>query len=181
MEPVYGSKEFLKFLIVVDLATTCTVFVLVYITYASTAWATLLYTEFYGFHGIAAGLLVAVKQVMGEQEMTLFGTFKLSFKVCMGEGWGCMQPTPLDNVDVIRMAPCKQVPIHMPCVTLFLHHLQYIPTIVILLVTAVAAGLKQYEILPFLYFGAYSAWIYLRFFQHQQETGAQVRRLALRQ
>lgn len=51
---------------------------------------------------------------------------------------------------------------------------QYIPITILLLVTGVAAGLQQYEVLPFLYFGFYSAWLYLRFFQRQQETGAQV-------
>jgi hypothetical protein len=53
--------------------------------------------------------------------------------------------------------------------------LQYIPTIVILLATAIAGGLQRYELLPFLYFGSYSAWLYLRFFQVQQDTGMQVK------
>jgi membrane associated rhomboid family serine protease len=81
VEPVYGSLEFLKFLFIVDLVTCCCVFIGVYITYASTAWATLLYTEFYGFHGILAGLLVALKQVMQDQDVMLFGAVKISIKV----------------------------------------------------------------------------------------------------
>ncbi len=34
-----------------------------------------------GFHGILAGIVVAVKQVMPEHEAKLFGFLKLTFKV----------------------------------------------------------------------------------------------------
>jgi len=79
---VYGSLEFLKFLFIVDFATCISVFVLVYITYAATAWGDILYTQFYGFHGILAGLLVALRQVMQDQDVILFGSIKLGIKVC---------------------------------------------------------------------------------------------------
>lgn len=82
VEPVYGSREFLKFIFIVDLATCCSVFVCVYVAYAMTMSGKLLYTEFHGFHGIAAGLLVAMKQVLGEQEAKLFGVLKINIKVC---------------------------------------------------------------------------------------------------
>lgn len=39
------------------------------------------YNKFAGFHGILAGLVVAVKQVMPEHEAKLFGFVKLTFKV----------------------------------------------------------------------------------------------------
>lgn len=39
------------------------------------------YMQFYGFHGILAGIIVAVKQVMPEHEAKLFGVVRLSFKV----------------------------------------------------------------------------------------------------
>jgi hypothetical protein len=81
VEPVYGSKEFLKFILVVDFATCLSVFVCVYITYAATAYGDLLYIKFHGFHGIAAGLLVAVKQVMQDQDVMLFGSLKISIRV----------------------------------------------------------------------------------------------------
>lgn len=129
VEPVYGSKEFLKFLFIVDLATCCSVFLGVYIMYAYTTEGKLLYTEFHGFHGIAAGLLVAVKQILGDQEAKLFGVIQFNTK--------------------------------------------YIPITVIFLASAAVVALQQYQMLPFMYLGAYSAWIYLRFFQHQQETGTQ--------
>ena len=78
---VYGSLEFLKFLFIVDFATCFSVFIVVYITYAATAWGDILYTKFYGFHGIAAGLLVALRQVMQDQEVLLFGSIKIGIKV----------------------------------------------------------------------------------------------------
>mmetsp|Transcript_36298 Transcript_36298/g.91666 ORF Transcript_36298/g.91666 Transcript_36298/m.91666 type:complete len:308 (-) Transcript_36298:710-1633(-) len=99
VEPVYGSKEFLKFLFVVDLLVCCTVFVVVYISYAISASGQLLYTEFSGFHGLIAALLVAVKQIMPHHELKLAGTFKLRVKylpslvlipvvgVCLGLGY----------------------------------------------------------------------------------------------
>ncbi|GAX76137.1 hypothetical protein CEUSTIGMA_g3580.t1 [Chlamydomonas eustigma] len=129
VEPVYGSKEFLKFIFIVDLATCLSVFMSVYITYAATKYGDLLYIKFHGFHGIAAGLLVAVKQVMQDQEMTLFGSFKFSIR--------------------------------------------YLPTVVILISTAVAIALQDAYSIPFMYFGSYSAWLYLRFFQYQQDSEVQ--------
>ncbi len=86
VEPVYGSKETIKFIFIVDFVTCFTVFICVYLAYAASIASNehagdLLYTQFYGFHGVAAGLLVAVKQVMQEQEMALFGILRISFKV----------------------------------------------------------------------------------------------------
>jgi hypothetical protein len=81
IEPVYGSREFIKLLAIVNCATTVCVFVGVYISYAATMNASLLYTEFYGFHGIAAGLLVAVKQILGDQEVKLFGVVRINVRV----------------------------------------------------------------------------------------------------
>jgi hypothetical protein len=39
------------------------------------------YTRFSGFHGVIAGLLVAVKQIMPDQEVKMFGTLKLRARV----------------------------------------------------------------------------------------------------
>lgn len=39
------------------------------------------YSEFNGFHGILAGLLVAVKQIMPDHEVILAGLFKLKARV----------------------------------------------------------------------------------------------------
>eukprot|EP00967_Tisochrysis_lutea_P082436 scaffold114135_cov23-Tisochrysis_lutea.AAC.1 len=64
---------------------SCTVFLAVYVMYATspTARGTLLYTQFSGFHGVTAGLLVAVKQVMPHHEVKLLGPLKFTAKVRM--------------------------------------------------------------------------------------------------
>ncbi|PNW70127.1 hypothetical protein CHLRE_17g706850v5 [Chlamydomonas reinhardtii] len=81
VEPVYGSKEFLKFLFVVDVSINLCVLIGVYIIFAvGKDTGDILYNKFAGFHGILAGLVVAVKQVMPEHEAKLFGFVKLTFK-----------------------------------------------------------------------------------------------------
>lgn len=79
IEPVYGSREFLKFILLVDAMEAVATFVIVYCLFAATANPALLYLQFSGFHGILAGLLVALKQVMPEHEIKLLGF--LGFKV----------------------------------------------------------------------------------------------------
>jgi membrane associated rhomboid family serine protease len=102
VEPVYGSKEFLKFLFVVNVSTGLFVFLGVYVTFAFTQSGKLLYTEFYGFHGIAAGLLVAVKQIMGDQDAKLFGVLKINIKVQDAAGVQHKQPTRIGLYSACR-------------------------------------------------------------------------------
>ncbi|KAG1666228.1 hypothetical protein FOA52_011528 [Chlamydomonas sp. UWO 241] len=128
VEPVYGSKEFLKFISIVNLSCGTAVFVVVYVVFAANPNGTLLYTEFYGFQGIAMGLLVAVKQILGDQDAKLFGAIKINIK--------------------------------------------FLPGILLLAATAGAAALGQSHQLGFLYVGALSSYVYLRYFQPQGETGA---------
>jgi hypothetical protein len=45
-----------------------------------------------------------------------------------------------------------------------------VPSLYVLLAGGACAGLKAYTQLPFLLFGFYFAWLYLRFFQQQPET-----------
>ncbi|GLC33280.1 hypothetical protein PLESTB_000351300 [Pleodorina starrii] len=81
VEPVYGSKEFLKFLFVVDFSVSLCVLAGVYIIFAiGQDTGDILYTKFTGFHGMVAGMVVAVKQVMPEHEAKLFGFVKFTFK-----------------------------------------------------------------------------------------------------
>lgn len=83
VEPVYGSKEYLKFLLVVDLSTNICVLAGVYVYFAAAQderKGDILYKPFCGFHGLLAGLIVAVKQVMPEHEAKLFGVVKFTFK-----------------------------------------------------------------------------------------------------
>ncbi|KXZ48357.1 hypothetical protein GPECTOR_28g764 [Gonium pectorale] len=127
VEPVYGSKEFLKFLFVVDVGVNICVLCCVYILFAlGKDTGDILYLKFTGFHGMLAGLVVAVKQVMPEHEARLFGVVKITFK--------------------------------------------YLPLMFLTTTVGLAAGLKQYMEVPFLVFGTYVAWVYLRFFQQQPDS-----------
>ena len=45
VEPVYGSKEFLSFIAIINLVTSLCTFVAVYITYAATSYGILLYAH----------------------------------------------------------------------------------------------------------------------------------------
>jgi len=49
---------------------------------------------------------------------------------------------------------------------------QYVPSIYVILSTAIIVVLQQWSALPFLYLGTYSSWVYLRFFQQQPESTA---------
>ncbi|KAF6261762.1 eukaryotic integral membrane protein-domain-containing protein [Scenedesmus sp. NREL 46B-D3] len=80
IEPVYGSTEFLKLILVVDFATSTATFCIAYIIFLSAPderKGRTLYSEFSGFHGILAALLVAVKQIMPDQEVILAGFLRL--------------------------------------------------------------------------------------------------------
>ncbi|XP_074591359.1 rhomboid-like protein 19 [Curcuma longa] len=69
LEPLWGSKEFLKFIIVVNLLTSICVFVTAIALYYITREESYLYTPFSGFHGILSGFLVGIKQILPDQEI----------------------------------------------------------------------------------------------------------------
>lgn len=79
IEPIYGSTEFLRMLLVTSTASSTAIFVGVYILYLTSPSkdGDMLYTQFCGFHGVIGGLLVAVKQIMADQEIKLLGVAKL--------------------------------------------------------------------------------------------------------
>ncbi|URE16150.1 serine threonine-protein kinase [Musa troglodytarum] len=72
LEPLWGSKEFLKFIIVVNLLTSICVFVTAIALYYITRQESYLYTPFSGFHGVLSGFLVGIKQILPDQELSLF-------------------------------------------------------------------------------------------------------------
>lgn len=82
IEPVYGSYEYLKFLAMVDTAAGLGAFITVYIAYAldRNEEGNLLYSEISGFHGVIAGILVAVKQLTPDTEVTVLQVVKLRAK-----------------------------------------------------------------------------------------------------
>ncbi|THU61762.1 hypothetical protein C4D60_Mb07t26710 [Musa balbisiana] len=80
LEPLWGSKEFLKFIIVVNLLTSICVFVTAIALYYITRQESYLYTAFSGFHGVLSGFLVGMKQILPDQELSLF-ILKIKAKV----------------------------------------------------------------------------------------------------
>lgn len=85
VEPVWGSKEFLIFVSVVNVGSGVSTLVLIYLLYAFTRLSEhsgdLLYQEVSGFQAICAGCLVAVKQIMPDNEVTLLGFIRFRAKL----------------------------------------------------------------------------------------------------
>ncbi|CAK9251297.1 unnamed protein product [Sphagnum jensenii] len=78
LEPLWGSKEFLKFIIFVHFYASASIFVLAIFLYYVSRREDFLYVSVSGFHGVLAGFLVAVKQIMPDQEVSVL--FKLHAK-----------------------------------------------------------------------------------------------------
>jgi len=69
LEPVWGSKGFLKFLFLINLSVGCCAFVVCLISYLAVYSEKMLYGKLSGFQGAIAALVVGVKQVMPDQEI----------------------------------------------------------------------------------------------------------------
>lgn len=69
LEPLWGPREFLKFIIVVNFLTSICVFVTAIGLYYITMEETYLYTPLSGFHGVLSGFLVGVKQITPDEEI----------------------------------------------------------------------------------------------------------------
>nr|CAD1840912.1 unnamed protein product [Ananas comosus var. bracteatus] len=69
LEPLWGAKEFVKFIFVVNLLTSVAVFVTAIALYYITTEERYLYTPLSGFYGVLAGFLVGIKQIMPDQEL----------------------------------------------------------------------------------------------------------------
>ncbi|CAM8949162.1 unnamed protein product [Rhodiola kirilowii] len=72
LEPVWGSREFFKFVFVVNFLTYVSVFATAIALYYITTKETYIYTPISGFHGVLSGFLVGVKQIVPDQELSLF-------------------------------------------------------------------------------------------------------------
>ncbi|KAL5680387.1 hypothetical protein ACJX0J_006772, partial [Zea mays] len=79
LEPLWGAKELLKFIFIVNLSTSACVFVTTIVLYYITQEETYLYTPVSGFYGVLSGLLVGIKQILPDQELNLF-VLKISAK-----------------------------------------------------------------------------------------------------
>jgi len=79
LEPLWGAKELLKFIFIVNLSTSVCVFVTTIVLYYITQEESYLYTPLSGFYGVLSGLLVGIKQILPDQELNLF-VLKISAK-----------------------------------------------------------------------------------------------------
>ncbi|XVE75352.1 hypothetical protein DITRI_Ditri12bG0087500 [Diplodiscus trichospermus] len=71
LEPIWGSKEFLKFIFVINFLTSVCVFITAIALYYITRQGNYLYMPLSGFHGVLAGFLVGIKQIVPDQELSL--------------------------------------------------------------------------------------------------------------
>ncbi|XP_071690978.1 rhomboid-like protein 19 [Rutidosis leptorrhynchoides] len=72
LEPVWGRREFLKFIFVVNFVTNVCVFVSAIFVYYMTLEEVYIYTPLSGFGGALSGLLVGVKQLIPDHELSPF-------------------------------------------------------------------------------------------------------------
>uniref|UniRef100_A0A0D9VU75 Peptidase S54 rhomboid domain-containing protein n=1 Tax=Leersia perrieri TaxID=77586 RepID=A0A0D9VU75_9ORYZ len=72
LEPLWGAKELLKFIFIVNLSTSVCVFVTAIGLYYITQQEIYLYTPLSGFYGVLSGFLVGIKQILPDQEINLF-------------------------------------------------------------------------------------------------------------
>nr|XP_029124162.1 rhomboid-like protein 19 [Elaeis guineensis] len=77
LEPMWTSREFLKFIIFVNTTTLLGVYLTAVAIFHMTKAETLLYVPLSGFHGVLAGFLVAMKQIAPDQDIEVFGCFHL--------------------------------------------------------------------------------------------------------
>ncbi|XP_072982498.1 rhomboid-like protein 19 [Typha latifolia] len=80
LEPLWGSKEFLKFIFFVNFLTSISVFATAISLYYITRRESYLYTPLSGFHGVLSGFLVGIKQIIPDQDFRLFFLLKIRAK-----------------------------------------------------------------------------------------------------
>ncbi|XP_019107743.1 rhomboid-like protein 19 isoform X2 [Beta vulgaris subsp. vulgaris] len=80
LEPIWGSKEFVKFIFIVNFLTYVCVFITAIAFYYATRLEIYLYMPISGFHGVLSGFLVGIKQIVPDQELSLFGIAKVKAK-----------------------------------------------------------------------------------------------------
>ncbi|KDP25719.1 hypothetical protein JCGZ_23940 [Jatropha curcas] len=71
LEPVWGSKEFLKFIFIVNFLTSVCVFIITIALYYITRQENYLYLPISGFQGVLSGFLVGIKQIIPDQELSV--------------------------------------------------------------------------------------------------------------
>ncbi|KAF7820119.1 rhomboid-like protein 19 [Senna tora] len=71
LEPIWGSKEFFKFIFVVNFLTSVCIFITAIALYYITRLEIYLYMPLSGFYGVMSGFLVGIKQIIPDQELPL--------------------------------------------------------------------------------------------------------------
>ncbi|KAL5699636.1 Rhomboid-like protein 19 [Ranunculus cassubicifolius] len=80
LEPIWGSKEFLKFIFIVNFLTSVCLFVTAIAFYYVTRQESYLYTPISGFQGVILGFLVGIKQLLPDQEISASSQLKIKTK-----------------------------------------------------------------------------------------------------
>ncbi|KAF3787944.1 Rhomboid-like protein 19 [Nymphaea thermarum] len=80
LEPRWGSREFLKFIFVVNLLTSICVFIITIALCYITRRESFLYDPMSGFQTVLSGFLVGVKQILPDQELQIFFLLKIKAK-----------------------------------------------------------------------------------------------------
>lgn len=128
-EPVWGSKEFIKFILVISLFASISTFMTAIILYYLTGNEKLIYTPIAGLQGVLAGFCVAVKQIFPDYDVV---------------------------ATALRVGKLRA---------------KWLPAMVIKLAIVMAIFLDDPIVyVPFLVFGIYGSWIYLRYFQRRSES-----------
>lgn len=84
LEPLWGSKEMLRFILVVTVSTSCATFFTCIFLYASSQNLAFIYDPVHGYCGLTGAYLVAVKQLLPEQQTKLCGVVKAKTKDLAG-------------------------------------------------------------------------------------------------
>ncbi|KAK4403870.1 Rhomboid-like protein 19 [Sesamum angolense] len=71
LEPIWGSREFFKFIFVVNFLTSVCVFITAISLYYIRRQESYLYMPISGFQGVLSGFLVGIKQIIPDQELSL--------------------------------------------------------------------------------------------------------------
>ncbi|MED6126507.1 Rhomboid-like protein 19 [Stylosanthes scabra] len=69
LEPVWGPREFIKFIFVVNILTSVCIFITAISLYYIKTQENYLYMPLSGFHGVISGFLVGIKQIIPDQEL----------------------------------------------------------------------------------------------------------------
>jgi len=85
LEPIWGSLEFLKFILAINFLSGIAVFLTMIFLYMPSQEEALLYTYYWcGFSGVSMGFTVALKQLMPDQDFNFLFIFPLKIKYMPG-------------------------------------------------------------------------------------------------